>query len=104
MEYRNLVSKTPIDRHTYAEIIKIFGTRLLEKSEPLAKHISSQEPLPPGTLTDFSKNCEEIGALRLHALLTEAQELLNSTSSSNALTGELKLIHREMQMLQYYLP
>ncbi|MCP4218263.1 MAG: response regulator [bacterium] len=104
LDYRDLVTRTPIDRSTYSDIVKEFRSRLDSKITLLSQHLSKMELLPADELEDFTENCREIGALRLFKQLEESAKVLASDISKEEKLLELRLIKREMEMLEYYLP
>lgn len=105
MEYRDLVLKTRMDRHTYAELLRQFKPLLNEKIGLLDFHLEKKKPLLEGALEELRTMCEKIGAPRLQELLTVSKDQLdNKTGEPNDLFLEFRLLLREMKMLRHHLP
>ncbi len=105
LEYRDLVSQRQVDRNTYTEAIKIFSSMLDKKLRLVELYLKKNKPMPAEKLEDFPEKCGEIGAMRLHNVLVKAKTLLaDQQEKPGNVIPELRLIRREMQMLQHYLP
>lgn len=105
LEYRDLVLKTRLDRHTYTELLGRFKPLLNEKIGLVDLHLEKKKPMQEGSLDDLRTMCEKIGAPRLLELLTVSKDQLdNKTGDPDDLFLEFRLLLREMKMLRHSLP
>ncbi len=102
LEYRNLVSSSGMDRHTYQEMLKEFTVELEDKLELVQEHIDEAQPFEEGELEGFADICEQVGAMRLHELVVNSTPLLCDTGVDiSKIMAELRLFRRELLILDY---
>jgi DNA-binding response OmpR family regulator len=105
VHYRDLVLDTRMDRHTYSELIKTFSPLLAEWIGLLEEYVKKLKLMPPGQLKDFTVRCQEVGATRLYNLLEASKDLLDQKRGTREeALAEMRLILREMKILQLNLP
>ncbi|MCP5051941.1 MAG: response regulator [bacterium] len=105
VHYRDLVLETRMDRHSYSELLKTFTRVLAGKIHQVEEKVTKLEVLTPGELDELTKSCKEVGASRLHQQLGESKNLLDQTSGEKEpVLAEMRLILREMKLLQFHLP
>jgi DNA-binding response OmpR family regulator len=103
--YRDLVLESRMDRHTYAEKLNELGPLLMVKIDQVQSHLDKLEILPEQEFEELIEKCNEIGASRLYNQFSDSKELLNQPEDKkDVVLSEMRLLLREMKLLQFHLP